>query len=71
MEVGSGKRQSNHIIVMEDRIKTAKSIVTRILLESVIRPSPKFNRLFPPIPRSLRAPANIGVVSRAREIYEP
>ena len=36
MEVGSGKRQSNHIIVMEDRIKTAKSIVTRILLESVI-----------------------------------
>jgi len=36
MEVGSGKRQSNHIIVMEDNIKTANSIVIWILLESVI-----------------------------------
>lgn len=35
MEVGSGKRQSNHTIVMEDSIKTANSIVIRILVESV------------------------------------
>jgi hypothetical protein len=103
MEVGSGKRQNNHTIVIEDSIKTANSIVIWIPLESVttelaltrymlgcpigqsamerdphqparedlFRTSPKFNRLFPPIPRSLRAPADIGVTSRARGTYEP
>ena len=36
MEVGTGKRQKNHIIVMEDSIKTANSTVIWIRFDSFI-----------------------------------
>jgi hypothetical protein len=36
MEVATGKRQNNQIIVSEDSIKTANGALTRILLESFI-----------------------------------
>jgi hypothetical protein len=35
-EVGSGKRQNNHIIVMEDSIKTVNSTVMWIRFDSFI-----------------------------------